>query len=89
MKPQAVTLAPLALTDFYFGPEGQFADFCGKILDQVPESARKFTPVSLSGRKIRFQLAAVLQAVADGNKMTYQGQRQQGVGQRLPSFPWD
>ena len=71
LKPQAEMLAPL--TDLSFGPEGQFDDVCGKMLKEAPESARKFFPERLSGRKIRFELAATLQAVADAGKATIGG----------------
>ena len=83
-KPQAEMLAPLR--DLSFGPEGQFDDVCGKMLKEAPKSARKFFPERLSGRKIRFKLAATLQAVADAGKTTIVGQQRQGARRRLPSL---
>ena len=55
LKPLAEMLAQL--TDVSFGPEGQFADLCGRMLSEAPESARNFFPERLSGKKIRFKLA--------------------------------
>ena len=84
LKPQAEMLAPL--TDLSFGPEGQFDDVCGKMLKEAPESARKFFPERLSGRKIRFELAATLQAVADAGKTTIAGRCRRGARRWLPSL---
>ena len=84
MKPQAEMLAPL--TDLSFGPEGHEFDVCGRILNEAPESARKFFPERLSGKKIRFELAATLQAVADAGKTTIVGRRRRGARRRLPSL---
>ena len=86
LKPQAEMLAPL--TDLSFGPEVQFDDVCGscKMLKKAPESARKFFPERLSGRKIRFKLAATLQAVADAGKTTIAGRRRRGARRWLPSL---
>ena len=74
------------LTDLSFGPEGLFEYVCGKMLNEAPESAGKFFPERLSGKKIRFELAAALQAVADAGKITIAGQWQQGDHRRLPSL---
>ena len=64
-------LAPL--TDFSFGPYGHVFEVKGKILNEVPESARKTLPERESGRKIRSELDKLLQAVSEaGNTIICQ-----------------